>query len=397
MGGYLDERNCDEVFSMMSQVVKNIDEGRLKMKGYCPIVTDLALKKKATRVFMCYTRKWLCIGLYIVFGGESLLLKEDRNSEQDDLLLKMIIERQFFSHIGLAKSYSYNKLVEGLYRPGYYEALGNIILKRFLLFVLILDRAKSQSALPLKYGIDGIDGGSPPLFCCQSNIKSSRQVICEFLSEVMHGEGDLLSHLAIVGYKVTYQQLPLAEYNFRITSLFEDLQDGLRLGRAIQLLQSDASIVSKLMAPSDNSKKSLHNCGVAMQYLKKAGVPLSDKDGVIIVAEDVLNGDKELTLSILWNMFVYLQIPLLINKTLLADEIASVKGCDMSIRNIVHILNYVVQYSLQAIGEKFGIKVDDFSSMVDGKALKCLVDFYFGDEPHGCNIFEVVPHHLYGF
>ncbi|KAK1303643.1 hypothetical protein QJS10_CPB11g01307 [Acorus calamus] len=322
MGGYLDERNCEEVFSMMSQVAKNIDEGRLKMKGCCPIVTDLALKKKATRVLMCYTRKWLRIGLYIVFGGESLLLKEDRTSEQDDLLLKMIIERQFFSHIGLAKSYSYNKLVE------------------------------------------------------------------EFLSEVMHGEGDLLSHLAIVGYKVTHQQLPLAEYNFSITSLFEDLQDGLRLCRAIQLLQSDASIVSKLMAPSDNSKKSLHNCGVAMQYLKKAGVSLLDKDGVIIVAEDILNGDKELTLSILWNMFVYLQIPLLINKTLLVDEIASIKGCDMDSKYDANNYLDTLLVWIQAIGEKFGVMVDDFSSMVDGKALKCLVDYYFGDELHGCNIFE---------
>ncbi|KAB1226927.1 hypothetical protein CJ030_MR1G003957 [Morella rubra] len=37
--------------------------------------------------------------------------------------------------------------------------------------------AKCQSSLPLKYGIDRLDGGSPLLFTVESGIKSSRQVI----------------------------------------------------------------------------------------------------------------------------------------------------------------------------------------------------------------------------
>lgn len=106
----------------------------------------------------------------------------------------------------------------------------------------------------------------------------------DFLStDVMHGEGNLLAHLTIVGYKVTYQQVSslkfaftylsvyeiyliwkqlnigtaqnlirtmcivmqssLVEYNFRVMELFEDLRDGVRLCRAIQLLQHDSSIL----------------------------------------------------------------------------------------------------------------------------------------------------------
>lgn len=147
------------------------------MKAHCPIVTDVGLKKKATRTLMCYNPVWLRIGLYIILGGESLLSDRDVNFDEEMAFLRMIIEKQFFSHAGLAKAYAYNKMVEGLYRPGYYETLGNIVLKRFLLLVLVLDRAKSQSSLSLKYGIDGVDGGSPLLFTVQSGIKSSRQVI----------------------------------------------------------------------------------------------------------------------------------------------------------------------------------------------------------------------------
>ena len=152
---------CWIVCSFPCFVSQTIDEGRLNLKAHCPIVTDLGLKDKATRILMCYNPIWLRIGLYVIFGGDSLVLNEDVDSDQDVVFLKMIIDKMFFSHESLAKAYAYNKMVEGVYRAGYYESLGNVILKRILLLVLILDKAKCQSCLPLEYGIDGLDGGSP--------------------------------------------------------------------------------------------------------------------------------------------------------------------------------------------------------------------------------------------
>ncbi|KAK9133446.1 hypothetical protein Scep_012974 [Stephania cephalantha] len=384
MRGYLSAESCREVLSVMSQVAKNIDDGRLKMKAHCPIVTDLGMKEKACKVIMSYNPIWLRIGLYVVIGGDSLLPTGDVNSDQELSFLKAVVEKQIFSHEGLAKAFAYNKRVEGLYRPGYFEALGNVILKRILLLVLILDRAKSQSSLPIKYGIDGTDGGSPLLFHPQSNIKSSGQVVQEFLSsEIMHGEGNLLAHLVIVGYKIPYQQHSLFEYDFRVTNLFEDLQDGVRLCRAIHLLQQDTSILMKMVVPSDTIKKNLANCRVAMDYIKQAGVPLSDEDGTIIVAEDVSSGEKELVLNLLWNLFTHLQLPLLINKKLLFEEICKVKRVDTGnytcygSNHLEMLLEWV-----QAISLIYDVKVDSFASLVDGKALWCLIDYYFGNEFH---------------
>ncbi|XP_042479101.1 abnormal spindle-like microcephaly-associated protein homolog isoform X2 [Macadamia integrifolia] len=389
MRAYMSLGSCKEVLSAMIQVAKNIDEGRFKMKAHCPIVTDVGMKKKATRVLMTYNPIWLRIGLYIIFGGDSLLPTVDVNSDQEVLFLKMVVEKQFFSHVGLAKAYAYNKLVEGLYRPGYFEALGNIILKRFLFLVLILDRAKSQSSLPINYGIDGTDGGSPLLFISQSDIKSSRQVIHDFLSsEVMHGEGNVLAHLVIIGYKVHYQQCSLFEYDFSVKELFEDLQDGIRLCRAIQLLQHDASILTKMAVPSDTRKRDLANCQLAMQYIKHAAVPLYDEDGVMILAEDVANGDKELTLSLLWNIFVHLQLPLLINQTLLLEEISKVKGAnvDHSKGKPSNLMEMLLEW-VQVICHKYDVKVESFASLVDGKAMWCLMDHYFHKELH-CSHFR---------
>lgn len=94
---YLSLGSCKEIFNVMTQVTKNIDEGRLKMKSHCPIVTDVGLKEKASRILMCYNPIWLRIGLYIIFGGDSLLSDEDINSEKEIAFLKMVIEKQFFS------------------------------------------------------------------------------------------------------------------------------------------------------------------------------------------------------------------------------------------------------------------------------------------------------------
>lgn len=63
-----------------------------------------------------------------------------------------------------------------------------------------------------------------------------------------------------------------------------------------------------MVVPSDTHKKKLLNCGIALQHLKQAGVPLRDEDGTLILGEDVVSGDKELTLSLLWNIFVYMQV-----------------------------------------------------------------------------------------
>ncbi|KAL6573863.1 hypothetical protein OROHE_001405 [Orobanche hederae] len=377
---YLSLASCKDIFKTMTQVTKNIDEGRLKMRSSCPIVSDVGLKEKALGTLMCYNPIWLRIGLYIILGGDSLLPNGDVKSEQQNAFLRMVLEKQFFSHTGLAKTHAYNKLVEGLYRPGYYEKLGNVILKRFLLLVILIDRAKSETSIPLKYGIDGLDGGSPPLFSSKSNIKSSRQLITDFLSsDVMHGEGNLLAHLVIVGYKVTYQQNPLIDYDFKVIDLFEGLRDGVRLCRAIELLKHDPSILMKVVVPSDTQKKSLVNCGIALQYLKQAGVPLVDEDGTEIIGEDVVNGDKELTLSLLWNMFVHLQLPLLINKALLSEEILNIRGSVVANSSTHTLVDLLISW-IQAICETYELKVESQSSLLDGKAMWCLLDYYFRKE-----------------
>jgi abnormal spindle-like microcephaly-associated protein len=69
------------------------------------------------------------------------------------------------------------------------------------------------------------------------------QVVLDFLHNRLQGEGDLLRHLELAGYRLDYQQHPLLEYPFTVSSLAVDLRDGLRVCRLAELLTGTKSLL----------------------------------------------------------------------------------------------------------------------------------------------------------
>ncbi|XP_024522077.1 abnormal spindle-like microcephaly-associated protein homolog isoform X1 [Selaginella moellendorffii] len=310
----------EEIVSIMLQVGKRIDDGKLRMKDGCAVLADVGLRKKAVDVLLGFSPPWLKLGLYIVLG---LSFGSDADNN-DARYLESMLEQEFFVHAGIAKCYSTNKTVEGLYRQGYHEALGRVILKRLLIFVLVLDRLRCQTALQNDRGIDGLDGGSILLFRRDSVIKSSRQALQDILKNAMHGEGDLMAHLSTVGYRLIHVQTSLIEFNFQITS-FKDFQDGVRLCRLAQVISGDTSGVKKIQLPPTLRKRQKHNCDVALEILSRAGVSLEDEHGYAISADFIVDGDHEIMLALAWNILIQVQIPHLLSKEALVQEIVRIE------------------------------------------------------------------------
>ncbi|CAM6013071.1 unnamed protein product [Sphagnum balticum] len=332
---YLMEPHCNRIVSIMTQVAKHIDEGRLKMKTDCPILTDVALRQKALEVLLSYNPTWLRLGLVVVLGPLALLgdiempkicSKGAEEVISENALLEVLLEQQFLADAALAKQHARNRSIEGLYRDGYKEALGKLILKRILLLVLVLDKIKCETALNSGHGIDGLDGGSPLLFRVNTLVKSSRQALEVFLLDSMQGEGDLISHLGKSGYYVSHIQAPLCEYNFEVQNVVADLQDGIHLCRLAQLMSHDLSVLVELKCPCDLRKKRLHNCKVALESLACAGVPLQDELGACITADHIVDGQRDKILPLLWNIILYLQIPKLVSHPKLWKQIFEAEG-----------------------------------------------------------------------
>jgi abnormal spindle-like microcephaly-associated protein len=60
--------------------------------------------------------------------------------------------------------------------------------------------------------------------------------VTELLHERLVGEGNVLRHLELLGFKLSYSQSPLMEYPFAISNLAVDLRDGLRLIKVAEVL-----------------------------------------------------------------------------------------------------------------------------------------------------------------
>nr|GFA95570.1 hypothetical protein [Tanacetum cinerariifolium] len=78
--------------------------------------------------------------------------------------------------------------------------------------------------------------------------------------------------------------------------------------------------------------------------INEGGVTLHDEDGTEIITEDIVNGDKELVISLLWNMFVHLQLPLLINNKLVSDEITNIRGPEAILPNTPSQLDMLLEW-----------------------------------------------------
>lgn len=60
----------------------------------------------------------------------------------------------------------------------------------------------------------------------------------------MRGEGDINRHLQHLGYVVSHVQKPLDELDFTVRHVSADLRDGIRLGRLVEMLTHQTTLLA---------------------------------------------------------------------------------------------------------------------------------------------------------
>ena len=65
--------------------------------------------------------------------------------------------------------------------------------------------------------------------CYNVCFQSSKDLLLQFSRDFLSGEGDITRHLGYLGYKTTYTQTALDEFDFAVKNLATDLRDGVRL------------------------------------------------------------------------------------------------------------------------------------------------------------------------
>ncbi|XP_072244866.1 abnormal spindle-like microcephaly-associated protein [Leuresthes tenuis] len=286
-----------------------VEARRLLVRKDRHLWKDIGERNKVLKWLLSYNPLWLRIGLETIFGE---LISLESNS--DTLGLAMFILQRLLWNPDIATEFRHAR-VPHLYKDGHEEALSRFTLKKLLLLVCFLDKAKESRLIE----------HDPCLFCVDAEFKTSKDLLLAFSRDFLSGEGILPRHLAYLGLPVSHVQMPLDEFNFAVKNLAVDLKCGIRLVRVMELLVQDWSLSAKLRLPAISRLQKVHNVDIALQVLKSKGVDLKDEQGSIIDSRDIVDGHREKTLSLLWKIIFAFHVEVILDEDQLRDEIGFLK------------------------------------------------------------------------
>ncbi|XP_035509967.1 abnormal spindle-like microcephaly-associated protein [Morone saxatilis] len=286
-----------------------VEAKRLLVRKDRHLWKDIGERRKVLNWLLSYNPLWLRIGLETIYGE---LISLESNS--DALGLAMFVLQRLLWNPDIAAQYRHAK-VPNLYKEGHEEALSRFTLKKLLLLVCFLDKAKESRLIE----------HNPCLFCLDAEFKTTKDLLLAFSRDFLSGEGILPRHLGYLGLPVSHVQTPLDEFNFAVKNLAVDLKCGIRLVRVMELLVQDWSLSAKLRLPAISRLQKIHNVDMALQVLKSKGVDLKDEHGSIIDSRDVVDGHREKTLSLLWKIIFVFHVEVILDEDQLREEIYFLK------------------------------------------------------------------------
>ncbi|KAI5651756.1 abnormal spindle-like microcephaly-assoc'd, ASPM-SPD-2-Hydin domain-containing protein [Phthorimaea operculella] len=251
---------------------------------------DVGLQKIIMELLLSYNPLWLRIGLEAIYGTV-LPLKSNSDIEG---LTTFIIQRMFKNpHLKNkhSKSSAPNMLL-----PAYMEAIKKFTLKKFFMLVFFLDQAKQKKLI----------SHDPCLFCRNAVCKESREIIIRFTRELIAGIGDITKHLRPIGYVVCHKQSYLDEYKYAVHNIALDIRDGVRITKVMEIILMKNGLLTQLRTPAISRLQKIHNVQVALNALKEANFTIVGD----ITAQDIADGHREKTLSLLWQLIHVLRAPL---------------------------------------------------------------------------------------
>ncbi|KAF3151636.1 hypothetical protein TWF569_003764 [Orbilia oligospora] len=157
---------------------------------------------------------------------------------------------------------------------------------RTLLLVRLIDDAKSS----------GIFGDL--VFRRSSEVKSSEEVLVAVGKMVLPSLGNMAKGVKGCGYLLKVEQKSDEEYEYAIKNLRVDLRDGVRLAKVVELVLKE-KVEGILMNPKSKGEKLVNVEKVISVLYRNGVVPLGT-----VRSKDVVDGHREVTLSLLWAVLV---------------------------------------------------------------------------------------------
>lgn len=246
---------------------------------------------------------------------------------------------------------------------------------RSMMTILLLDKAKERGVI------------TSCLFQPSSAYKSSTEVLQALGNLLLPSLGDVSRPLVHLNYTLEINQLPLQEYRYRISNIAVDLRDGILLSRLVEILlhlgsnkdKEGQPLTSHLKYPCSGRVQKLHNVQVALDSLREAGTAMSWLNSNI-TAEDIVDGHRERTLTLLWSLVSQLGLPTFVDWDELRRDVIQRSQHIPEEQQKTLIGNEFSKLLLlwaKSIAASSGLTVTNFTtSFADNKVLEAIADAY---------------------
>uniref|UniRef100_A0A7S3XC02 Calponin-homology (CH) domain-containing protein n=1 Tax=Picocystis salinarum TaxID=88271 RepID=A0A7S3XC02_9CHLO len=370
------DKNLSKAYQKLK---KKIAEGTISIDPGNSLLNDVRIQDRALRVMLGFHPFWLKLGLEVVAGASI----PGGLSSKDDL--KSMLKENLIAAPEIQQEYFIDPNVPSVFKKGYKGAVRGAVLCKCVLLVALLDR-----------GIQSAPAGAPLLFRKNASIKESAGVLQALLKGSIKGGGDVLRPLTMLGFRFTYKQPVNLEYNFTVSNLAIDLRDGVKLLRLIEVLTSKDGLIKKSRLPAKNRGAMLFNVELALSAMSEVSLWATEGlGGRPLQASDIVCGDRERSLWLLWQMIVHWQVSAVVNAGILRNEINDVRAQQASYRldiladetiKLCSSADAVPEYCLlakwvQEICSQYFVQIHNLSTdFADGVALCLVLHHYLGEE-----------------
>ncbi|CAG9464134.1 unnamed protein product [Pedinophyceae sp. YPF-701] len=382
----------------LGRVARAIDDGRIALDAARTFVRDVGARERAFDALSSYHPLWLRAAAEVVASrSAAAVLGADAGARE----VRALVGAAVLGDGGGLRGEFANPLSADAGEYG--AAQGRAALLRTIQMVVALDRAVAGA------GDGPTVSGAPPLFLPHSGVASSREVLARVVNGSLKAGGDLARELHLMGCALRHQQSPHLMTDLTVADLGADMRDGLRLCRLAEVLAGAApgAILghARLNARSRGAKE--HNVGLALAALESAGLSLrgiaTSAGPVDAKAQDVVDGNRERTLGLLWRAFATFDAPSLLDTPAVSREVSvlsarhrpGVQALGLELARSPHPheppMGWVQRWAAVTCAG-YGVAVRNLSwSFADGQALCVLVHHYRPDLLPASAIFRPPP------
>ncbi|KAI8044616.1 protein abnormal spindle [Drosophila gunungcola] len=269
-----------------SKVAVYVNKQALRIRSDRNLHLDVVMQRTILELLLCFNPLWLRLGLEVVFG-EKIQMQSNRDIVGLSTFILNRLFRNKFEEQRYSKAYTLTE--------EYAETIKKHSLQKILFLLLFLDQAKQKRIVK----------HNPCLFVKKSPHKETKDILLRFSSELLANIGDITRELRRLGYVLQHRQTFLDEFDYAFNNLAVDLRDGVRLTRVMEVILLRDDLTRQLRVPAISRLQRIFNVKLALGALGEAKFQL----GGDISAPDIVDGHREKTLSLLWQIIYKFRSP----------------------------------------------------------------------------------------